>query len=108
MHQHNLSISGGTDNVKYFTSFGFVDQESFFTSRDFDYKRYNVRSNLDLELNKNLNFSVDVSYRQDIRKRPAKSALSNIRIDLSTAQPIFPTEHPINTPIPDPTKPAVA
>ena len=50
MHQHNLSISGGTDNVKYFTSFGYVDQESFFTSRDFDYKRYNVRSNLDLSL----------------------------------------------------------
>ena len=108
MHQHNLSISGGTDNVKYFTSFGYVDQESFFTSRDFDYKRYNVRSNLDLELNKNLNFSVDVSYRQDIRKRPAKSALSNIWIDLSTAQPIFPTELPLNTPLPDPTRPAVA
>ena len=50
MHQHNLSISGGTDSVKYFTSFGYVDQESFFTSRDFDYKRYNVRSNLDLSL----------------------------------------------------------
>ena len=29
MHQHNLNVSGGNENVKYFTSFGYIDQESF-------------------------------------------------------------------------------
>ena len=108
MHQHNISVSGGSDNVKYFTSFGYIDQESFFKSRDFDYKRYNTRSNIDIKVNDRINFSVDLSYRQDIRERPAKSALSNIWIDLSTAQPIFPTELSENMIIPDPSVSSVS
>ena len=30
MQQYNLNVSGGSENVKYYTSFGFLDQESFF------------------------------------------------------------------------------
>jgi TonB-linked SusC/RagA family outer membrane protein len=108
MHQHNISVSGGNDNVKYFTSFGYIDQESFFKSRDFDYKRYNTRSNIDIKVNERINFSVDLSYRQDIRERPAKTALSNIWIDLSTAQPIFPTRLSENMVIPDPSVSSVS
>ena len=108
MQQYNLNISGGTDNVKYFSSFGYVDQESFFRSRDFDYKRYNIRSNIDINLNENLSLGVDMSYRQDIRERPSKNALSDIWIDLSTAQPIYPTSLPDGITPPDPSKPFVS
>ena len=108
MQQYNFNVSGGSDNVKYFSSFGFIDQESFFRSRDFDYKRYSIRSNIDIDLNSNLSLGVDLSYRQDIRERPAKNALSDIWIDLSTAQPIFPTSLPEGVVIPDPSKPFVS
>ena len=108
MQQYNFNVSGGSNNVKYFSSFGFIDQESFFRSRDFDYKRYSIRSNIDIDLNSNLSLGVDLSYRQDIRKRPAKNALSDIWIDLSTAQPIFPTSLPEGVVIPDPSKPFVS
>ena len=108
MQQYNLNISGGTENVKYFSSFGYVDQESFFRSRDFDYKRYNIRSNIDINLNENLSLGVDMSYRQDIRERPSKNALSDIWIDLSTAQPIYPTSLPDGIAPPDPSKPFVS
>lgn len=108
MQQYNFNVSGGSDNVKYFSSFGFIDQESFFRSRDFDYKRYSIRSNIDIDLNSNLSLGVDLSYRQDIRERPAKNALSDIWIDLSTAQPIFPTSLPEGIVIPDPSKPFVS
>ena len=108
MQQYNLNISGGTNNVKYFSSFGYVDQESFFRSRDFDYKRYNIRSNIDIKLNENLSLGVDMSYRQDIRERPSKNALSDIWIDLSTAQPIYPTSLPDGIAPPDPSKPFVS
>ena len=108
MHQHNLSVSGGNENVKYFTSFGFVDQGSFFNSRDFDYRRYNTRSNIDIKINERINFFVDLSYRQDIRERPSKTALSNIWIDLSTAQPIYPTTLSDKTKVPDPSVSSVS
>ena len=108
MHQHNLSVSGGNENVKYFTSFGYVDQESFFNSRDFDYRRYNTRSNIDIKINERINFFVDLYYRQYIRERPSKTALSNIWIDLSTAQPIYPTTLSDNIEVPDPSVSSVS
>ena len=43
-----------------------------------------------------------MSYRQDIRERPSKNALSDIWIDLSTAQPIYPTSLPDGVTPPDP------
>ncbi len=67
--QHNLNISGGTERVKYFVSTGYFSQEGLFKTDnltiDFDpqirYKRYNFRSNLDFEVTKRLNISVNVS-----------------------------------------------
>ena len=108
MQQHSISVAGGADQVKYFTSLGYTDQESFFRSRDFDYRRYNARSNIDIKLNEVVNLTLDLSYRQDIRKRPAESALSNIWIDLATAQPIFRTALPDDVDLPEPNIPAVA
>ena len=55
-----------------------------------------------------INFFVDLSYRQDIRERPSKTALSNIWIDLSTAQPIYPTTLSDNTKVPDPSVSSVS
>ncbi|MFQ6929476.1 MAG: hypothetical protein ACLRS8_19535 [Parabacteroides merdae] len=43
---HNLSVSGGAEKVKYFFSLGFTDQEGIYKSKAFNYKKYNVRSNI--------------------------------------------------------------
>jgi len=67
--QHNLSISGGTDKVRYFVSAGFFSQGGQFNNsnlvKDFDanrkYKRYNFRSNFDFEVTKNLKASIDLA-----------------------------------------------
>ena len=39
---HNLSVSGGTDKVKYFASGGYNYQESLYRSNDLKNKKYNV------------------------------------------------------------------
>lgn len=53
--QHNLSISGGTERVKYFISLGYLFQDGLFKSfgqEDLGYKynRYNYRTNLDIKI----------------------------------------------------------
>ena len=54
--QHNINISGGTSNVRYFVSAGAYTQGGLFKQFDtphnvsFQYKRFNYRSNLDLSL----------------------------------------------------------
>ncbi|GAB2594675.1 TonB-dependent receptor [Spirosoma areae] len=67
--QHNLSINGGTEKVRYFVSAGFFSQGGQFNNtdliKDFDanrkYKRYNFRSNFDFDVTKRLKVSLDLS-----------------------------------------------
>ena len=93
MHQHNLSVSGGGKDIKYYTSFGYMDQESYFRSRDFDYGRYNARSNIDARINDNLSFNLDLSYRFEKTER-ARNNIPAIMTELGSARPTFPTELP--------------
>ncbi|MEO6948599.1 MAG: TonB-dependent receptor [Ginsengibacter sp.] len=44
MQNHELSISGGTDNVKYLVSAGYLDQEGVMINSS--YKRFSLRANL--------------------------------------------------------------
>lgn len=60
-HQHNLSITGGTEKTQYFVSAGFLDQGGLW--KDINYKRYNLRSNLDAEITKTTHLGIDISGR---------------------------------------------
>ena len=68
----NLDISGGTEKVKYFISAGAFTQNGsirdFSTNADgvnsnYFYKRYNIRSNVDIQATKNLALRLDVTSR---------------------------------------------
>lgn len=59
--QHNLTVTGGTDKVKYFISGGYFYQESHYRSNDLKNKKYNLRSNLDVALSDKLDIGVDFS-----------------------------------------------
>ncbi|MCP9235244.1 TonB-dependent receptor [Lewinella sp. JB7] len=45
---HNFSVSGGTDDVNYFASVGYLDAEGIVITQGFE--RYNARLNLDAKL----------------------------------------------------------
>ena len=83
----NLDISGGNDQVKYFISGGLLEQNGL--QRDFpnpvanlnsnyDFKRYNFRSNLDLKVNKTLDLRLDVTTRFSDLNQPVESETSTI------------------------------
>jgi TonB-linked SusC/RagA family outer membrane protein len=57
--QHNISASGGTQRTKYYASLGIMDQEG--TMKNTGYTRYNLRTNLDILVAKNLRFSANLS-----------------------------------------------
>lgn len=64
--QYNVNVSGGSPLVRYFVSFGFMHQEGLYDSGNLntgfstnpDYKRYNIRTNFDFDITKNLKTSV--------------------------------------------------
>ncbi|MES2649535.1 MAG: TonB-dependent receptor [Bacteroidota bacterium] len=87
--QHNVSLSGGSEKVKYFTSLGYLDDKGLYSS--LGYKRYNIRTNLDIQVTKTTRFSADISGRLENRSAPPTGTSS-----------IF--EHTMRNP---PTQPAI-
>lgn len=66
--QANLNISGGTDNVKYFTSVGYLNQGGTFKNPEYaghninsTFDRYNFRSNFDFNMLKYFTLTVDMA-----------------------------------------------
>jgi len=62
---HNINVSGGNERTKYFLSMGYLSQDGIIDN--FDYKRYNVRSNIDVNLNHGFRLELDLAARQEKR-----------------------------------------
>lgn len=77
--QHDLSISGGTEKCSYYVSMGYMYQEGFFRSRDLNYSKYNIRSNIEAEVARGLKFNANISGVADNRNTPDSDAVSLIR-----------------------------
>ncbi|MDP4209141.1 MAG: TonB-dependent receptor [Bacteroidota bacterium] len=78
-NQQNLTISGGTQRIKYFTSFGHQFEDGNF--KEFDtplgysttpsYTRYNFRARVSMDITKSTNFEVNLAGRNEHRYCPA-------------------------------------
>lgn len=53
--QASLNVSGGNENVKYYLLGGYLNQEGIWKSKSTEKDRYNIRSNIDIKVNDNLN-----------------------------------------------------
>lgn len=90
--QHNISARGGAKNIKYFISAGFTDQESNFKAGDYDFNRYNIRSNIDAQVTEDLSVSVDFAYRIS-KLDKANFDIDDMYNSLQTAKPVYPYIH---------------
>ncbi len=60
MHNHQLNVNGGTQNMHYSISGGYLDQDGIAVGSSF--KRATFRSNFDTEINKWLSINANISY----------------------------------------------
>lgn len=98
--QHNLQLSGGTENIKYLTSIGYQHQDAFYKNSATNYKQYDMRINLDAKVNKYINARIGVMGRQEDRNFPTKSAGTIFRM-LMRGNPTMPAFWPNGLPGPD-------
>lgn len=56
---YNVSVSGATETTKYMYSLGYMDQDGLFPASN--YKRINVRTNLQTKLNDQLTFGLNLA-----------------------------------------------
>ncbi|PTS98288.1 SusC/RagA family TonB-linked outer membrane protein [Pedobacter sp. HMWF019] len=51
MQKHNLSLSGGSDNVSYYGSFGYQNEDGLYKINTDNFKRYNALLNVSAKIN---------------------------------------------------------
>lgn len=57
MHNHELSVSGGTENMRYLVSGGYLDQDGILVNSN--YKRFSLRTNIRAEINNWASFGLN-------------------------------------------------
>lgn len=95
--RHNLNLSGGTEKVKYFVSGGYLDQGSNYQADVLSFQQFNMRSNINAQINDNLELQFNMGARRRINEAPAFSAF-NIFRELSRALPTDLAYYPDGTP----------
>ncbi len=81
--QHNVNISGGNNFFRYFVSAGMYTQGGLFKTFDtgydfnFDFKRYNYRANLDFNLSKSTELSLNIGGRVEDKNTPISAEDQN-------------------------------
>lgn len=82
MNQYNLTISGGTEKVRYFVATNVMSQNGLYKYADYNkdfntnisYTKYNFRSNLDFDLSKILSAKLNLSGVIGTRHQPNQGA----------------------------------
>ncbi|MCT4646685.1 MAG: TonB-dependent receptor [Carboxylicivirga sp.] len=83
---HNIGISGGSEKTGYFINMGYLDQNGLLEGSD-NYKRYNLRVNIDTDINDWLTMGTNTSMVfTDLQNVPAIET-SNVR-----GKPFFPVK----------------
>jgi TonB-linked SusC/RagA family outer membrane protein len=69
IQNHNISVRGGTQNVKYFFSGNYLNQEGVVLNNDL--RRFSFRANLDIKLTSKLRFGINLNPSRTEQNRPA-------------------------------------
>ncbi|MES2798255.1 MAG: SusC/RagA family TonB-linked outer membrane protein, partial [Bacteroidota bacterium] len=80
--QHNLQVSGGTENVKYLASLGYQNQDGYYKKSATAYQQYDIRLNLDAKINKFVDINIGLLGREEARNFPTRSAGAIFRMQM--------------------------
>lgn len=68
---HNVTLSGGTETVKYYGFFGYNTQETILKKNGGHYDRYNFQANLDAKVTNQVTVSMDIQHFKEQRYYPS-------------------------------------
>jgi len=97
---HNLSISGGTQSVTYYGSFGSQFDDGLYTNSSSSYKRYNLKASVDAKINKYLTIGIDMTGSQENSMFPTRGQSMVFQM-LRRSKPTDPAFYPNGLPGPD-------
>ena len=96
-NQQDLSVTGGSEDVKYFVSAGTLYQDGIYKNGATKYHQYNFRSNIDANITKRLKVGLLLSGREEDRVFPDAGA-GNIFRSIYRAYPTVAAFYPNGSP----------
>lgn len=104
MNKTNMQISGGNNRARYYVSFSYLRQEGMWNKKgtswneNFDTQhmlnRWNLRSNIDIDVTKFLNVSLDLGGRIDNINQPTEGVFALTTFGAVEANPMEPVYCP--------------
>ena len=97
---YRINVAGGTETVRYYVMLGTTIQDGIYNFTNENegyttnpkYNRYNIRSNVDIDLSQYLTLSLDLAGRMETKRYPGASA-STIFTALSQMPPTVPIKN---------------
>ncbi len=99
MQQHNLSLNGGSENLSYFLSGGYLRHQGVFNYDADQFERYNFRGKIDLRVNDWLSINNNLMYNRGISDFPSLwgNSVDIWRYIAVLGNPQFPLKNPDGT-----------
>ncbi|WEK38296.1 MAG: TonB-dependent receptor [Candidatus Pseudobacter hemicellulosilyticus] len=95
--RYTMNFRGGAENAKYFVSMAYFNQDGVFKKNplgkydsDFDFQRYNLRSNIDLKVSKTTQLNIDLAGQYVNRLTANRSPDDVFGFMLNTPPHLFP------------------
>ena len=100
--QHNISVRGGSEKIKYYGFIGYMDQETIFKKNGGNYQRYNLQSNIDAKITDDLSLQLDIASYVDDNLTNARGMHvgGNIWQDYWYTRPWYPAHLPDSNKVP--------
>jgi len=96
-NQQSLTLTGGNDDIRYFSSIGTIYQDGIYKNGATNYHQYNFRTNLDANVTKRFKLGLSLSGREEDRQYPTTGAgdiFRSIYRSYPTSAPFYPNGMP--------------
>ena len=96
-NQHNLSIDGGNDKLRYFMSLGYAKQEGSYKGGGYNNNRWNFRSTVDAQITKRLKAKVTIGAILDKTQLPTGTGWATYKESwlMRPDAPIYANDNPL-------------
>ncbi len=88
--QHTVNVQGGTDNIQYYVSGSYMDQDGTLIGSDF--RRFSVRANLDAKITKWMKLGLSATYSdtdENLKLADGESGIINYSLTTVPDIPIY-------------------
>ncbi|MCC5931131.1 MAG: SusC/RagA family TonB-linked outer membrane protein [Cyclobacteriaceae bacterium] len=96
----NMTVSGGSENVKYFLLGGVRSQQGYYKKSAANFRQIDFRTNIDAKISNHIKLGFDVAGREENREYPVRSANAIFRM-VMRGKPHMHAYWPDGTPGPD-------